>query len=99
MRDDHLRKPDYFDSDKYPRISMQSVKFEKTGPISFNGTFRLTIKEITKEIIIPFSFIKIQGKTEFKGNFSINRRDFGVGEKGLTLADKVDITISTEVSE
>lgn len=99
MRDKHLKKEEYFNADKFPKISMQSVKFEKTGPITFNGTFKLTIKGVTKEIVVPFNFIKIPEKTQFKGSFSINRRDFGVGGKSITMADNVVITIVTDVTE
>ncbi len=98
-RDNHLRKPDYFDVEKYPLITLQSVKLEKTGPITFNGTFKLTIKDITKEVVIPFSFIKIPEKNQLKGNFTINRRDYGIGSSSMILADDVTINLDVELTE
>ena len=99
MRNNHLSKPEYFDVEKYPKITLQSVKIEKTGPITFSGTFKLTIKNVTKEVIIPFNFLKIPEKTEFKGSFSINRKDYGVGGSSLTLSDDVTVTILVDVTE
>ncbi len=97
MRDNHLRKPEYFDVEKFPSIALQSVKIGKTGPITFNGTFKLTIKGITKEITFPFTFIKIPEKTEFKGNFTINRRDYGVGGSSITMADELTVFVTVQV--
>ena len=99
MRDGHLRKPEYFDADKFPKILLQSTKIEKTGPVTFKGSFNLTMKGITKEVIIPFTFMKIPEKTELKGSFSINRRDFGIGGKSISMSDNVTIGLSVIVTE
>ena len=99
MRDTHLRKPEYFDVDKFPKITLESTKIEKTGPITYNGTFKLTLKGVTKEIVMPFTFMKIPEKTEFKGSFTINRLDYGVGSSSMTLADNATITVDVIVSE
>lgn len=99
MRDNHLRKAEYFDATKFPLISIQSVKIEKTGPITFNGTFKLSIKNVTKEVVIPFTFMKLPEKTEFKGSFKINRRDYGVGGSSISMADDVLISIQILVNE
>jgi polyisoprenoid-binding protein YceI len=99
MRDNHLRKPEYFDAEKYPKITLQSVKVEKTGPVTFNGTFKLSMKGISREVIIPFTFMKLPEKTEFKGTFSINRRDYGIGGSSISMADNVNITILLNVTD
>lgn len=92
MRDAHIRKPEYFDAEKFPKITLQSTKIEKTGPITYKGTFNLTMKGVTKEVIIPFNFLKIPEKTEFKGSFSINRRDYGVGGSSISMADNATVS-------
>ncbi|MGZ4048063.1 MAG: YceI family protein [Bacteroidia bacterium] len=99
MRDGHLSKPEYFDVEKFPKITLQSTKIERTGPITYNGTFNLTLKGVTKEIIIPFTFMKIPEKTEFKGSFTINRRDYGVGGSSISMADELTVTIVVDVTE
>ena len=57
------------------------------------------MKGITKEVIIPFTFMKIPEKTELKGSFSINRRDFGIGGKSISMSDNVTIGLSVIVTE
>ena len=64
MRDGHLSKPEYFDVEKFPNINLQSTKIARTGPITYNGTFNLTMKGVTKEVVIPFTFMKLPEKTE-----------------------------------
>ncbi len=99
MRDEHIRKPEYFDAEKFPKITLQSVKIEKTGPITYKGLFKLTMKGVTKDVLIPFNFMKIPEKTEFKGTFSINRRDYGVGGNSISMADNVTLALSIIVNE
>jgi polyisoprenoid-binding protein YceI len=99
MRDNHLRKPEYFDAEKFPRIILQSTKIDKTGPISYNGHFKLTMKGVTKDVLIPFNFMKLNDRTEIKGSFSLNRRDYGVGGKSISMADNLTVTIVLNVTE
>ncbi|MDF2436144.1 MAG: hypothetical protein K0Q95_520 [Bacteroidota bacterium] len=99
MRDSHLKKADYFDVEKFPHITMQSVKISKTGPISYLGDFKLSMKGVTKNIMIPFNFMKLPEKTEFKGTFSINRRDFGIGGNSISLADSLSVSVLLNVTE
>lgn len=81
MRDNHLRKPEYFDVSKYPAIHFVSTRITpstKTGTLFIVG--RLTIKNFTKEISFPFTAVPQQDGYLFMGEFKINRIDFRVGE-------------------
>jgi polyisoprenoid-binding protein YceI len=98
-RDGHLKKALYFDAEKYPKITLQSTKIEKTGPISYTGTFKLTIKAVTRELKIPFLYMKTAEKAEFKGSFTINRLDYNVGEDSFTLSDNVVVSLQAEILE
>lgn len=99
LRDNAMRGEDYFDVEKYPRISMTSTKIEKTiKQNEYLGYFNLTIKNVTKNIKIPFIFTQTNKKGTFTGNFSINKTDFGVGEKSILLGNTttIFITINTQ---
>ena len=95
LRDKHLKKPDYFDTDKYPTIKIESKKIIKSKD-GFDAFCTVTIKGQTKNLTIPFTFNQTYKKAEFKGIFSLNRLDFGVGEKSSILSEtvKIDIWIS-----
>jgi polyisoprenoid-binding protein YceI len=91
-RDNHLRKSDYFDVARYPKITMKSKRFAHSQSGDFIGYFDLTIKDKTQEVKLPFSFK--QGV--FKGSFTINRRDFGVGGNSIVLSDMVTVEIEVQ---
>jgi polyisoprenoid-binding protein YceI len=91
LRDNHLRKKEYLDVDKYPEIQFQSVTImQDKKPGSWLVTGNLTIKNVTKEISFPF---ELRGNI-LSGNFSINRREFNVGGKSLSMADEVTIELN-----
>lgn len=92
-RDGHLRKEEYFDVVKYPKISIKSVSFSKSGN-NYKGKFKLTIKGVTKEIEIPFTYTENIGSADFKGSFTINRLDYKVGESSWILSDNLIISLN-----
>jgi len=94
-RDNHLRKEEYFDVEKYKTIHFQSTKVtrsSKAGRFFLFGD--LTIKGVTKPISFPFSATAKNGGYLFEGNFEINRRDFGVGGSSVSMADKLKVQLS-----
>lgn len=97
-RDNHLRKDDYFNAEKYPKISMKSKRIANSQSGDFIGYFDLTIRDVTKEVKIPFTYKENNGVGTFKGNFTINRRDYKVGDNSMVLGDMVIIDVEIEVS-
>lgn len=99
MRDNTMRSDDYFDVEKYPRISMVSTKIDKgTKENEYIGFFNLTIKNVTKNIKIPFTFTQNGSQSIFKGTFAINRIEYGIGGKSALLGDVaiINITVNTQ---
>lgn len=95
MRDNHLRSEDYFDVKNYPRIKFVSTKItgnEKEGNYVIFG--KLTIKKTTKEISFPFTASPENGGIRFKGEFTLDRRDYRVGGYNITLSDKLTVFLS-----
>jgi polyisoprenoid-binding protein YceI len=109
-RDEHLRSPDFLDVAKYPSITFKSKRVEKSGNGTLKMTGDLTIRGVTKEVVLtvegPTPAIKdMQGNTRVGGQATakINRKDFGlVWNKaletgGVAVGDEVDITIDMEI--
>ncbi len=94
-RDEDLKEDKYFDAGKYKTIEVKSVKLYKKGA-QYAGMFNVTIKGVTKQVEIPIEFIQNGNEAEFKGDFTINRRDYGVGGKTLTMSDDVNISIDVK---
>lgn len=94
-RDNHLRKAEYFDVEKYPKLNFRSTKISKTNKPEYLYMFgNLTIKGITKEVKFPFTYTVKDGGYLFEGEFTINRRDFGVGVRSFSLADELSVELS-----
>lgn len=95
LRDDHLRKEEYFDVKNHPRINFVSTK---VTPSNRSGNFtiygNLTIKGVSKEISFPFTATPQNGGYLFSGEFKINRRDFKVGGGSITMADNLTVLLS-----
>ena len=90
MRDNHLKKEDYFDVQNYPRIRFVSTRVTVDNNAHFTVTGMLTIKNTTREITLPFTATPKNDDYIFTGEFRINRKDFKVGgsstiSNGLTV--------------
>ncbi len=95
-RDKDLREKLYFDVEKFPEISIVSTKIDKTNKTEegfYFFTGNLVIKGVSKPISFPFKVEKVLNDYLFTGEFSINRLDFGVGEKSAVLGQKVIVNL------
>lgn len=106
-RDDHLRAPDFFDAAKFPDMTFETTKIEKTGDdLVAHG--KLTMRGVTKEIQLPF---KLNGpitdswgntRVGIEGRTKLNRKDYGLTWSktletgGLVVGDEVEIEIQLE---
>lgn len=99
MRDNHLRKPDYFGVADFPTIQFVSNNVEKSGKANEAiVTAKLTIKKTTQKISFPFRYSIANGVLKFTGEFKINRRDFGVGGSSFNLADELTVLLDVRAS-
>ncbi len=109
-RDEHLRSPDFFDVAKFPAMTFVSTKVEKEGPGRLKVTGNLTIKGVSKPVVLtvdgPTAEIKgTQGESRrgASATATVNRHDFGINWSkkldggGLVVADDVHISIDTEL--
>jgi polyisoprenoid-binding protein YceI len=93
-RDHHLKKEDYFDVQNHPRIHFVSTGITpsgKNGHYTISG--KLTIKATTKDISFPFTVSPIGNDYVFSGEFSIDRKDFGVGGTS-TISNNLTVSLA-----
>ena len=94
-RDSHLRKEEYFDVQKYPKINIISKKIttsDKSGVYILTAT--VNMKGVSKEISFPFTVVQQNESLLLKGEFKLNRRDFKVGNGSLILSDNLTVSVS-----
>lgn len=109
-RDGHLNSADFFDSGKYTKMTFTStaVKHVKDNQYVVEG--KMTVKDVTKEISLPFSFLGVTAhpfdkKSEvagFEAQMTIDRLAYNVGggkfyDMGV-VGKAVDVLITMEVT-
>ena len=107
-RDGHLASPDFFDAAQYPTITFKATDFAVTDDQTVEVTGDLTIKDITRPVVVPFTFEGVatdpfgNERAGFEGQVTINRKDWGLTWNaaletgGVLVGDKV--TLELEVS-
>lgn len=100
-RDDHLRTADFFDVEKFPRITFTSSKVVKTGTtVTVTGT--LELHGVKQEVTIPFETVTaVNGagfqETVYKGKATVKNSAFGVGAQSvaakISLKDEVELEL------
>jgi polyisoprenoid-binding protein YceI len=107
-RDEHLRSPDFFDVANHPTITFKSTKVEKDGKNGLKVTGDLTMRGVTKPVILkvagPTAEIKDPWGNPRRGvsaTTKLNRNDYGVAwSKTLEGGGAVvgnDVAIELEV--
>jgi polyisoprenoid-binding protein YceI len=83
-RDTALRSADLFDVERYPKAHFVSTRFTRKAAGQYEAAGKLTIRDVTRDIVVPFSFANgnESGKAvaTLKGGITLNRLDYGVGQ-------------------
>jgi polyisoprenoid-binding protein YceI len=91
-RDDTLKSDDLFAVKQFPSSHYVADHFAAKGA-KFTATGKLTLRNVTREVPIEFTFEKKNGSAWLKGSAQLKRLDFGVGQ-----GDWKDIsTVANEV--
>lgn len=103
--DEHLRSGDFFDAAKFPTATFKSTKVEAAGTNKLTVTGDLTIKGVTKPVVLD---VTVNGAGEhpmskapsvgFDATTTLKRSDFGVGAYAPAVSDDVKVRITTEAS-
>lgn len=108
-RDDHLKSDDFFNADKYPTAHFVSTKVTKNKDGSLRMTGNLTIRDITKEVVLsvekPGNKVKNPSgnwSAGFSAKTKISRAQFGLKwnkiiEGVSVVSDEVEVEIDVEL--
>ena len=96
----HARGKKWFHIEEFPYITLQStsVNDDENG---YELIANLTIRDVTKQIIIPFTFEPDGDDGVFKSSFSVNRKEYGLKGPGLnfTVSDDIEIKLKIPVTK
>ncbi len=103
--DQHLNADDFFDTAQFPNATFASTKVEAAGEGRLKVTGSLTIRDVTREVVLEVS---LNGRGEhpmrktqaigFDGRSALKRSDFGVGKYVPVVGDDVEVTITVEAN-
>jgi polyisoprenoid-binding protein YceI len=109
-RDTHLKGPDFFDTQKFPKITFKSTKIAKAGA-DYKLTGNLTIRDVTKPVTLTGT-LSAPVKTPWgkqvraaKLTGKIIRSEFGMkwnkslDSGGFVVGDEVALTVNAEVAK
>lgn len=92
QRDGHLKSADFFDVEKFPKLTFVSKSITKKGEGEFDLLGDLTIKDVTKSITLATNYEGTATdpwgnvKAGFEVSGKINRQEFGLVWGALTEA-------------
>lgn len=109
QRDTHLQSDDFFNAEKYPKMTFKSSSIKKVSDEEFMVTGDLTIRDVTKSVDL---------KVEYNGEITdpwgnerlgfeitgkINRREYGLKWSavteagGIVVSDEVKLQLNVEM--
>jgi polyisoprenoid-binding protein YceI len=110
-RDNHLKSDDFFNAEKFPKMTFVGKSFKKVEGKNYKLVGDLTIRDVTKEVVLD---VKYNGtvtdpwgntKAGFKATTTINRFDYGLKfdaameTGGLVVGDEVEIEVALELAK
>jgi polyisoprenoid-binding protein YceI len=94
-RDDTLKGPDLFAVERWPTSRYVAERFTARGGARYSASGKLSLRDVTREVPLEFTFEKTEGGAWLKGSARLNRLDFGVGQGEWrdteTVANEVQI--------
>jgi len=107
-RDAHLRSDDFFNAEKYPKITFQSTRVERVDDANYRVHGDLTIRNVTRQVVLDTEF---EGEVDdpwgnqraaFTATTQMSRKEFAVRWNelmetgGAIVGDNVKVSLNIE---
>jgi polyisoprenoid-binding protein YceI len=109
QRDGHLKSADFFDVEKYPKMTFKSNRVERKGEAEYSVSGDLTLHGVTKPVRFDVEGPSAPGKDPWgntriglSATTKINRKDFGLNWNaaletgGILVGEDVQITLDVQ---
>lgn len=101
--DEHLKSADFFDAAKFPAATFKSTKVEAAGEGKLKVTGDLTVKGVTKPVVLDVTLNKVgvqplakRAGIGFDAITTVKRSEFGLSAYVPNVSDEVSLRITTE---
>lgn len=98
-----LRGPDFFDVERYPRVTFHGSTMTRTGPHSAQVTGTITARGVARPAALAVDFSRDftamtgRGPVHIAATTRIDRRDFGMTAYPLIVGRQVTIAIDADL--
>ncbi len=98
QRDGHLKSPEFFDAEQFPKLTFESTGMTKTGSDTYKLDGHLTLHGVTKPVTLNVEYggqmQDFYGNTKagFEVTGVIKRKEFGLTWDGVTEAGGVVVS-------
>ncbi|WP_113660906.1 YceI family protein [Pedobacter nanyangensis] len=107
MRDNHLKSDDFFNAEKFPKMTFVSTAFKKVKGNTYALTGKLTIRDVTKDVTFTVVYggaakdQKGNAKVGFSASTTINRLDYNIkyDPTGAGVAKDVNIVLNLQFAQ
>lgn len=96
-RDGALPGKDWFHAKVHPEARFTSTDVQAMGVGAYEARGQLSLKGVSKEVVLPFTLEIDQGQARAVGQTVINRSDFNVGEGSFNTDEWVGFDVVVKV--
>ena len=96
QRDTALPQSDWFDVKHFPHATFEASAFTPKGGDAYEAAGRLTIRGVTKDVVLPFTLAIAGDSATAKGHLNLVRTAFGVGQGPWTSGEWVALDVGVD---
>ena len=96
-RDQSLPTADWFNVARFPRATFAASKFKSLGGGRYVASGTLTIKGVTRPVVLPFNLTIAGTKARMQGSLTLDRRAFGIGQGQFAGADTIPFNVQVVI--
>lgn len=96
--DDMLLGKDFLDAIRSPEARFTSDAVTRGSGDSYQARGKLTIREVTRDVTLPFTLRIENGRASARGNIGIKRLDYGVGRNEWAATNYVANEVAIDIT-
>jgi polyisoprenoid-binding protein YceI len=97
QRDGALPGEDWFNVSQFPKATFEITGFKAKGGDSFDAPGKLTVRGVTKDVVLPFTLTTSGDTAHAVGKVNLIRSVFGVGQGSWSTDQYVAFDVNVDI--
>ncbi|CAA7627065.1 YceI family protein [Candidatus Terasakiella magnetica] len=93
-RDEALPQGEWFDAKAFPKARFEAKSFRAKGGNAYEAVGTLGIRNIKKDVVLPFTLDTTGTSAHAKGRLELIRTDYGVGQGAFATPQMVALEVA-----